>query len=137
MKETKFIEKARKGIMHVSFQERRKRELGRYLEEREKIRKMRGLELEYEHVCLKALHEQGKSLLAVVSFGAIFVMASVWKFWGECAGNAVRYAMSCQGAGTEAVKIGIIVCTILAVSLTVFLFGSLILYMKERRRIYK
>lgn len=126
----------KKTVVSVTFQERRKRALARYVEEKKRLMQMSEDELNLEFIDSKCAYEHKKNwLTAILVSILIAVLMSVWKSFGSFIGNALQYMMPDQSM--EVYKVGLVLCTILVFFLTFAIAWILIAYFREIKRLYR
>lgn len=130
--------KIRDCIMQLSYQERRKRELGKFEKELKEYRDMTDDELKYEYIKLKTEHEHKKGILTlfVVSI-ALAILTNVWKEFFSFMEQAFQYAAKIENGGADVVSVSFWISVIVSAFITVVILVALFTVagdMKEIRR---
>lgn len=87
-----FSEKVNQAVMYISFQERRKRELKRYRQEKQRILGMVDDEIDMVYISLKSEYEHKKNVLLVfLTSIVISVLMSAWNIFYEYTGDRIVY----------------------------------------------
>lgn len=133
-----FIEKIKQGIMLISFQERRKRELEHYRQEKSLLQYMEKDEIDLEYINLKSEYEHKKNVLFVFMTSIVISMLmSAWDIFGGFVGKILEYVKLNQGSDVDIADVTFIICTTLLIFITAVLLLVLILYVRRIGQLYK
>ncbi len=101
-----------------------------------RLQEMEEDELHFEYISLKSEYEHRKSIAAIsLLFILLSVFRGVWGYFFSFMEKLIQYAVSGQDNGTGTAKIVFVVCAVIAASLTVIVFGILIVHIKRMREL--
>lgn len=125
-------------IMYFSFQERKKRELKEYREEKKRIGKMEVDEAELEYIDLKVEYQHIKNVLSVFLLAILIsVLMDVWNIFYTFIERITQYAASFSGKEAELANVMLVVLILVIVFITLAIFMILIAHTKRMRQVYK
>lgn len=133
-----FSGKVKQAVMYISFQERRKRELKRYQQEKQRILDMEDDEIDMEYIDLKSEYEHKKNVLLVFFTSIVIsVLMSAWNIFYEYTGKLMQYIAVVRGVETEIAEVTFYLCTVIIVCITIIIFWILAAYLKRIKQLYK
>lgn len=128
--------KIKSYIMSLSYQERRKKKLEHYRQELVRLQGMEEDELHFEYISLKSEYEHRKSIVAISLFFILLsVFRDVWGYFFSFMEKLIQYAVSGQDNGAGTAKIVFVVFAVIVASITVIVFGILIVHIKRMREL--
>lgn len=124
--------------MFFSFQERKKRELECYRQEKKRLQKMEKDEMELEYINLKSEYERKKNILFVFMTAIVVsILLYTWSAFFELARKIMQYAASASDGGIEIAKVTFYLCVILIIFVTVVAVGILVIHIRRIGQLYK
>lgn len=131
-----YLEKAKELIMYFTFRERKKRALQSYKSNIEALRNMTEDELNLEYIDVKCTYEHKKNwLMAILIAILLAILMSSWKFFGNLIASAAQHLLLGQQAG-EIYEVGVVLCSIFVLFISIIIVWALISYFREIRRLY-
>lgn len=131
------INKLKRSIMSVSFQERRKKELKKYRKEVNRLNEMDDDEIDLEYITLKAQYEHKKNILSI--FMLTILISFLMNAWGRFY-HLIELTMQFvtdQGNDMKTAQVVFMLTAILIVFITVLILFLLISHTKRMHQIYK
>ena len=154
MIKAEILKKFENFVMSFSFQERKKRELEDYRQEKKRLKNMESDELELEYINVKSEYRNKKNILLVfmiLTFMSILI--DIWKYFNEFAVRVISMVTSLKSEFETLIDTNLLILDIseirsfVAVGVTVIVIlvafaifvisTALIMYTKRMRQIYK
>ena len=134
----KIIDKIKRCVMAISFQERKKRELISYKQKIESLKKMDTGEIDLEYINLKSEYEHKKNIL---SFFLVCVLISividVWRYFYVFLEKGIHNIYLYSGNDVEVTRKIFITFIIMMIFIIAIVFLILIMHIKSMYRTYK
>jgi len=135
---TKISDKIKHCVMSISFQERKKKALIRYRQEKDRLQNMNADEIDLEYINMKTEYEHRKNVLSIFMLSIIIsVLMGAWKYFYMFIEKVIQYISSYPGSEIEIAKAAFIISVIVILVITVTIFVILIMYTKRMRRVYR
>lgn len=127
-----------KVIMSLSFQERKKKELDRYIKEMKRLENSSSAALHLEYIDTKATYEHKKNILGIFSISLIIsILMGVWRGLFSVIGKAIYHMVKYQLSEIELIELTLFFLIIGTLVITGLLCLFLFQYLKKIRNLYK
>ena len=134
----KIVDKIKHYILYHSYQERKKRELNRYIEEKKRIQSMEKDERDMEYINLKAEYEHRKNeVLALAVSILTALLFSVWDILGNFVNRVIQYLAMSRQADIEIAKVTLMISGITAFFISIIIGYALDSNVKRIRILYR
>ena len=134
----KISEAVKRCMMTISFQERRNRDLMRYLHKKKRLGKMKTDELDLEYIHLKSAYEHKKNVLSTYKVSIIvMILMGTWKCFNAFVEKILQYSFKNPSNTADAAKVIAVISAIAVVSITVIIFTVLIVHTRNMYQIYR
>ncbi len=132
------INKLKRSIMSVSFQERRKKELKKYRKEVNRLNEMDDDEIDLEYITLKAQYEHKKNILSIFMLTILIsFLMNAWERFYHLIEITMQLVTSDKCKDIQTTKVVFILTVILIAFLTILVPFVLISHAKSMYQIYK
>lgn len=133
-----FSEKVKQAVMYISFQERKKRDLIRYRQEKQRILGMEDDEIDMEYINLKSEYEHKKNVLLVFFTSIVIsILMSAWNIFYEYTGKIVQYIAITRDIEIKIAEVTFYLNVTFIIFITIIVFWMLAAYLKRIKQLYK